>query len=216
MSGRPLGPNGLPVMRVAKPQLFVTAILVIVPALMGLCIAYFGVYARGPLATYEARIAALVATDLHWACAAVVVFGRLVAFANGYPMAHKGRIVLPFSGNLRVNPFYYKAVGKDAPENLIGLVEDGAVGAYNRANRSLHHMIENNGAVLASIFLGARVFPYEVFVTIATYGLGRVLHQVGYTWGFGGHAIGFYIATLAGNTLEALHLIIALKAWGLM
>ncbi|OQR94600.1 hypothetical protein ACHHYP_01096 [Achlya hypogyna] len=213
-TAKPLGENGLPRIRSTKPQLFVTAILVTVPALMGYAIAYYGIYLRGPVATYDARIAALERADLHWACAAVVVLGRLVAFVNGYPMAHKGRIVLPRSGNLRVNPYFYKTIGVGATENLVALVEDGVIGQYNRANRSLHHMIENYGAVLAGLVLGAKVFPYDIFVITAAFGVGRVLHQVGYTWGFGGHAVGFYIATLAANALEGLHLIVVLKIAG--
>ena len=58
-------------------------------------------------------------------------------------MTFKGKIMKGNSGNLRSNMFIYKQVGDNAMENVITLIEDGDIGAFNRSNRSIHHMIEN-------------------------------------------------------------------------
>ncbi|OQS06917.1 hypothetical protein THRCLA_20258 [Thraustotheca clavata] len=211
---RTLGENGLPKRAARNPKFILTAGLFWITFTLGVAIAYFGVYKRGPIEKYNQKIEKLVQDDMHWACAAIVVFARIIVFVNAYPFAHKARVVLPRSGNLRANPFYYKQIGKDASPNIVALIEDGSIGAYNRANRSLHHMIENYGALLAGLTLGAQVFPFPVFVIVCAFGFGRIIHQIGYTIGFGYHAPGFYIATLATATLEGLHFIIAMKGFG--
>lgn len=60
------------------------------------------------------------------------------------------------------------------------MVEEGDVGAYNRANRSLHHFVENASALVAGFALSSFVFPLPTFVLVSVYSLGRVLHQNGY------------------------------------
>ncbi|OQS06920.1 hypothetical protein THRCLA_20257 [Thraustotheca clavata] len=209
-----LGDNGLPTNTAKKPQNYAAAILICITFIFGVATAYYGVYTRGPMTKYNQRIEKLLHDDLHWACASIVIFGRIVAFVNAYPMAHKARVVLPHSGNLRANLFFYHQIGKNASSSIVALIEDGAIGAYNRANRSLHHMIENYGALLAGLTLGCQVFPFQVFLLVCAYGFGRLLHQIGYTRGFGYHAPGYIISTLALSTLEGLHFLIAIKGFG--
>ena len=36
-------------------------------------------------------------------------------------------------------------------ENAVILIDEGDIGAYNRANRSISHMIENYGALLSGL-----------------------------------------------------------------
>ncbi|KDO19852.1 hypothetical protein SPRG_14882, partial [Saprolegnia parasitica CBS 223.65] len=163
--GHKVGDNGLPIMSAdeAKPKYVGVVAFTFAPLLVGLGIAY-AIYTLGATGAYDKRIKALLATDLHWACAAVVVLGRTIAFVNMYPMVHKSQIMKGNSGNLRSNPFIYKALGKDAAPNAVVFDDAGAVGAYNRANRSLHHMIENYGALVAGLVLAAHVFAFPVFV----------------------------------------------------
>jgi len=57
------------------------------------------------------------------------------------------------TGNIRANMYFYKNIGDKAPGNAVVLQDTGDAGAYNRANRSVHHMIENFGAVVAGFGL---------------------------------------------------------------
>ena len=77
---------------------------------------------------------------------------------------------------------------------------DGLMGKYNRANRSLTHMIENFASVLAGLVLSGSVFPFPTFVCTCVFGVGRILHQVGYSSGYGNHGLGFMFAMLATLT----------------
>ncbi|KAF0699054.1 Aste57867_10368 [Aphanomyces stellatus] len=211
-NGAKLHDSGLPVMTDAEKKPSYTGLVgfTLVPLALGTAIA-FAVYTFGPTATYDARIKTLLANDLHWACLAMVVLGRTVAFVNTYPLVHKSQIMRGNSGNLRSNPFIYKAIGKDAKENAIVFNEEGHVGAYNRANRSLHHMIENYGVVVAGLFLASTVFAFPAFVLVCVFAVGRIVHQVGYTTGYGGHGGGFALALLATITLEGLLAFLGLK-----
>ena len=111
--------------------------------------------------------------------------------------------------NLRSNPFIYKAVGTGAMPNAVVFDNDGHVGAFNRANRSLHHMVENIPSFLVALILAGYVFPRETFVCTWLFCVGRIMHQTGYTNGYGGHGIGFALLTLAAVAMEGLMLVVA-------
>lgn len=163
-------------------------------------------YAGGD-ATYEAKFEDIANNDLHWTYLAVVVFGRTISYLNFYPMAWKSGM----KGNTRANPFFYKTDGGE----LVVLETEGDIGRYNRANRSVHHMIENFGAFLAGMVLAGQVFPFPVFCLVCLFCLGRILHQSGYTSGYGSHGVGFLFSiVLAGSTMEGLCFLIYLKASG--
>jgi hypothetical protein len=72
-------------------------------------------------------------------------------------------------------------------------------------------MVENFGALAAGLFLCGAVFPFPAFVLVCIFCAGRVAHQAGYTTGYGGHAVGFMLATLAASTMEGLSMVIVLK-----
>ena len=98
-------------------------------------------------------MAALIAAEAQWTYAAAAMVAFTVRFVNVYPMIHKQQIMTArgsktLGKNLRSNPFIYKAVGENAGPNAIIYDNDGEVGAYNRTNRSLHHMVENMVSVL--------------------------------------------------------------------
>ena len=190
-------------------------ILTVIPAVIGLAIA-FAIYSFGSTTKFDARIESIVQNDLHWVFAAITVLGRCVALINAYPMVFKSLIMKGNSGNLRSNPFIYKAIGKQPADNVVILDGEGDVGAYNRANRSLHHMVENFAVVLAGLFAAGQIFPFPVFVCVCVFAAGRSLHQIGYTSGYGGHGAGFAISTLATVTIEGLCTLVALKGFGLL
>lgn len=158
---------------------------------------------------YEEKIAAAAAEDLHWLFLGIVVFGRMVVYTNFYSMGFKSEM----KGNVRANPFYYRTDGGDS----IVLESEGDLGRFNRANRSVQHMVENFGSFLVGMVLAGNIFPKAVFFLVCIYSLGRVLHQSGYTGGYGGHAVGFVLANIiAGQTMDGLCLIVYLKGSGTM
>merc|ERR1712159_952402 len=202
--------NGLPDIKDPKPPVALFAGIFTVPVIIGLAIAT-AVYSFGATTKYDARISELASRDLHWAFLGLFVVGRAVAFVNIYPMYHKSSIMKANSGNLRSNPFIYKAIGDGAGEHAVIFDEEGAVGKYNRANRSLHHMVENFAVVVAGLFMVSQVFPFPVFVCSAIWGVGRALHQVGYTTGYGGHGAGFALAMLATAIIEGMAVVVGVQ-----
>ena len=97
----------------------------------------------------------------------------------------------------------------------IVLMEEGAAGKYNRANRSLHHFIENLAGFYLCVPLAGFVYPAATFILTVLFGIGRVAHQAGYAFGgYGGHGAGFGIALLATLLLEGLVLVAGLRAAG--
>jgi hypothetical protein len=187
-----------------------------VPLVIGFAIA-LGVYNYTGKDKYDKNMQAVLTNDGGWAFLSVVVLGRLVGFANLYPMSHKGKVMRGKSGNLRANMFVYKLIGDKAPANKVVMEDEGDLGAFNRANRSLHHMVENFGSVVASIGLLSGVFPRPTFALVCLFAVGRVLHQVGYTTGYGSHGLGFVLSNmLAASTMEGLCLIVGLKGAGLL
>jgi len=187
----------------------------VVPVAIGFAIAN-GIYKYGSTDKYDKKIAGIVAEEAHWLYLAAVVFGRLVAIINMIPMVWKDRVMTMKSGNLRANMYVYKAIGDKAGENAVVLEDSGDLGGYNRANRSLHHMVENMGLFVVALALAGAVFPFPVFVLTCMFAIGRVMHQVGYTTGYGGHGMGFMISNMiASNALEGLCLLVALKGFGI-
>jgi hypothetical protein len=77
-------------------------------------------------------------------------------------------------------------------------------------------MVENMGAVCAGLFAAGSVFPFPTFVTTCVFSLGRIMHQIGYTGGYGGHAPGFLLSLLASITVEGLCSVVAAKSFGLI
>merc|ERR1712196_58415 len=207
--------GGLPDMESKQPKYKLPILLTIVPPLIGFTIATAIFHYDSTKAA--ARIEAIVSAELYWAFAALSVLGRTVTWINMYPMAHKAAIMKQDSGNLRSNMYIYKAIGNDASDNAIIMEEHGPAGNYNRANRSLHHMIENNAIMVAGIFAAGHVFPFPAFVCVCVFCVGRALHQVGYaTKGYGRHGPGFLLATLATLTIGGMTTLVALKGFAVM
>jgi len=136
------------------------------------------------------KLASIKALDGEWIYASSFAFSQLVTMLNFVPMKYKDEIMTGKSGNLRSNMFIYKSLaappasGKaassktDEPVALIGLEEEGAVGKYNRANRSLHHFVENSIGYALAFPLAAYVFPKQTFYVMSAFFAGRLAHQV--------------------------------------
>jgi len=177
----------------------------------------FAVFKFGATSVYSEKIAAVVAAGQAPVFAALVAIAFSIRLVNFVPMIYKEKVMKgamrdELGANMRSNPFIYKAVG---PSNETVLFQnDGVVGKYNRANRSLTHMTENFGSVLAGLALAGSVFPLPTLACACAFGLGRLVHQVGYSGGYGKHGLGFMISMLSSITLEGLCLVVALAGMG--
>ena len=83
-----------------KSRIFLS-VMMIAQLLIGFGIAV-AVYKLGSTEKYDRKIAAVKGEDMQWAYLAAVVFTRLVAWVNLYPMVYKARLMQFDSGNLRV------------------------------------------------------------------------------------------------------------------
>merc|ERR1712146_320931 len=99
-----------------------------------------------------------------------------------------------------------------APFGPVVLEEDGDIGKYNRANRSLHHYTENLAGFFLAVPLASFIFPAATFVLVLVFAIGRLWHQVGYARkGYGAHGGGFGLAMLAQMILDGLLFVAALR-----
>ena len=164
-------------------------------------------YRLGATHKAAAKIATLGALDLGWLYIGIYAVTRTVGLVNMYPMIYKARVMRSKSGNLRANMYLYKQVGKNSSDGAIVLDDAGDAGVYNRANRSMHHMVENAPSLLVSLAAAGFVFPFAACVCACAWSAGRVVHQRGYTIGYGSHGLGFAISTLATEALCGMVLI---------
>lgn len=164
----------------------------------------------------EERIRALVDAEQHYVYAGAFSVGVTVRFINMFPTMFKSAIMRFGSGNLRSNPFVYKAIGEGSAPQHVVFDNEGFYGKYNRGNRSLHHMIETFGVVLLGLPMAGSVFPFPTFCAAIAFCLGRVMHQVGYSTGYGAHGLGFLISSLGTVAIEGMLLIVALKGFGVL
>ena len=171
------------------------------------------IYRNGDTALYDKNIERLAESQQGWTLLSAVVFNLVVNWVNSYPMLYKSMIMRFSSGNLRANMQIYKQYGTDAANGYVLLETSGPVGSYNRANRSLTHLVENSIPLALLILLSGGVFPFPTFVLTCIFGSGRVLHQVGYaTIGYGAHGPGFAAASTATFVLQMLCFLAADKS----
>ena len=64
--------------------------------------------------------------------------------------------------------------------------------------------------------LTGALFPFPTFIISCAFAIGRILHQVGYSSGYGAHGVGFMVTTLATVTMEGLCALVALAGCGLV
>ena len=99
--------NGLPVMpasedggRATKFIVIATVVTLFISGAIG-----YGIASNGK---YDTKIKEIVAQDLHYVFAALVVLSQTVSFVNMYPLIAKSRIMKQNSGNLRTNMAVFK------------------------------------------------------------------------------------------------------------
>jgi len=157
---------------------------------------------------YESKIQTIRDGDLQWLYLGLVLLGRMIALLNFSPTGYKNGL----KGNIRSNPFFFETVdGEKGKKTMVLYQEEGANGKYNRSNRSIQHMVENSGAFFATIGPVGFVFPKQACGIVAVFCVGRIVHQKGYSQGYGKHGMGFVMSLLSIVTLEGLALITFLK-----
>ena len=120
-------------------------------------------------------------------------------------------------GNLRSNMFIYKLATQQGDEgSAIVMHEDGDLGQYNRANRSVHHFMESSLSLVAALPLSFFLFAFPTFVALCCFCVGRIIYQIGYTAkGYGGHVIGWIIDTFANMTIAGLMILAYQKSFSI-
>ena len=180
--------------------------------LVGTGISY-GIYSFGSKSLYDERIAIVKQWDLQWGFLSALLLSVLVAYLNYYPLRFKGAIMLASSANLRANQFIYVNAAEGSNKGRVILIQEGDEGLYNRANRTLHHFVENSIHVVLAIGLCSFVFPFPTFVLASMIIVFRLIYTVSYTnGGYGLHFPGFFAFTFTVNALNGLLLITAIKA----
>ena len=198
---------------------FRIVLFVLRPLLVGLLVA-FALYNFGDTNRYDKEIQSIAADNTIWLYLALVIFCRTITFLNGYPLVVFKKNM---KGNIRVNQFIYRQIHtveemreahRDTKEDTVVILDEfGSTGKYNRANRSVHHMVENFGGFVASVYAISGIFPIATFSMICLFCVGRVMHQIGYEkYGFGGHHLGFLLSKTAACIVEGLILIVVFKA----
>lgn len=188
------------------------SLLLFIPRFIGLGVAV-AIFKMGSTSFYETNIERLDRTQQGWVFLSAVVFSFMCAWVNNYPMLYKNMVMRMNSGNLRANMMIYKAADS---QGYTVLETEGAIGSYNRANRSLTHFTENALPQVLCMLLAGQVFPFPTFVLTVVFAVGRILHQMGYSKGYGGHAVGFALSWLATSFLEMLVLFAALRSLNLI
>ncbi|RHY00157.1 hypothetical protein DYB25_003530 [Aphanomyces astaci] len=210
-------PSGLPQVPPSEsgPKYGPLLILTVAPLVVGVVVAHV-VYTQGDKSAYDLRmLTAALNADMLWTCLAVVVLGRVVAFANCYPLAVKGCFLTKDDRQLWANSFLLTEIGPNCAKNVVVMDSEGDVGMYNRANRALQDMVQTCGVVLAALFLASTVFAFPAFAVSLAFCWGWVVHVVSFAMNYDSHGLGYLLATLAAATLEGMVALMALKImWG--
>jgi len=212
-----MGPLGMPAGVTFNPRksAMFCAALTVVPYAIGSGFA-FAIYKFWENSAYVAKIDTIRGADVNVndVYIAVVVMAVLSTWLNMCPMYFKAKVMTGASGNLRANMTISKVNAQSVVHAggkfpYVVLEDEGAIGEYNRANRSMLHFVENSAAVLLSIPAAGFVFPRPTLILTCIYAIGRVMHQQGYVKGYGKHAPGFMLVMLSEKTLVGLVLMAA-------
>jgi len=174
----------------------------------------FLIYFFGDKAFYDKQIATVASGRWGYLYIGVGVFSLLVGWLNLWPAAVKAKLMAGH-GNLRANMTIYKVNSPEGERSLpyVVMEDKGAVGEYNRANRSLFHFNENAAHIVLNIGFAGFVFSLPTMICIIVFAVGRVMHQRGYAFGgYGAHGAGFGISMLSGAVLEGLVWITAVQS----
>lgn len=155
---------------------------------------------------YDAKIAILKGADLGYVYLAVWLLDLTL-------YAQQIFVALGRKKSYADNPdqYIYEAVGKG--EVYVRLVEDGVVGAFNRAQRGIDNTRETFPMVVAQTLLAGYVYPKVVLGLAVLFFFGRCLYSHGYIQGAKSRVPGLFLTMLVcGIGLGGLQLFIGVKA----
>ena len=69
------------------------------------------------------------------------------------------------------------------------------------------------GAMVVGLPLAGSVFPFPTFMSTVLWSAGRLMHQLGYSSGYGHHGSGFGISAVATSAVEGLCMVVAAKGF---
>lgn len=191
-------------------------LLMLIPRFIGVFFAV-ALFKNGSTDGYTKAIDGMESSGQGWVFLSAVVISMMTAWLNNYPMLYKNMVMRLDSGNLRANMMIYKSTDAGSSSGYTVLETEGAIGSYNRANRSLTHFTENGIPFVVLMLLGGQVFPFPTFVLTVVFAVGRMLHQMGYaSSGYGGHTVGFMLSWFSSGFLEMLVLLAGMKSLGLI
>jgi len=186
-------------------------------AITGLPMALAVYYLFGYAAKYDKNLKSLFSLfgeDVGYMYLSVFLLCCAVNWVIFYPFALKNSMKL--KKNLRANMYIYAMIGENAVSNKIVLDEEGTIGKYNRATRSMHHMFENLATFAPTVLLSGIVCPFPTLVCVAAFSVGRFMHQKGYAVGYGKHGAGYAISVLPQGVLHGMMMVVYLKSAGVL
>jgi hypothetical protein len=106
----------------------------------------------------------------------------------------------------------YKVCGAQGSSLGVVLMEqDGVLGTFNRAQRAFQNYHENMPTVGFQYILASFVFPFESFVCLMVWAVGRCFQAAGYVGSAEGRMRGGMLGMLAMNTIHAMLLFVAIQ-----
>ncbi|KAK3283229.1 hypothetical protein CYMTET_9067 [Cymbomonas tetramitiformis] len=173
---------------------------------------YFGcAYGLGQKAALDAKFAFLQTYDLGYIYLAVwiISLARTSLVLNANAMRAGARVDRP---DQHVYMVMDREAKKDAPYAL--MANTGAVGRFNRAQRSVFNTDESMPMFLVNSLLAGSVFGPLVALLAAVVAFGRVRFGLGYTKGTSLRGPGFMCTMIGEKWIEGLVVLIALKSLG--
>eukprot|EP00283_Hemiselmis_rufescens_P007748 CAMPEP_0173431830 /NCGR_PEP_ID=MMETSP1357-20121228/9841_1 /TAXON_ID=77926 /ORGANISM="Hemiselmis rufescens, Strain PCC563" /LENGTH=134 /DNA_ID=CAMNT_0014396353 /DNA_START=263 /DNA_END=667 /DNA_ORIENTATION=- len=98
----------------------------------------------------------------------------------------------------------YKVFGGPDTQGYVTLVQEGAIGRFNRAQRAHFNHLESLPYVILVWFFASFVFPFPAFVVICIFALARIHFTVGYANAPQGRDAGQQICYLCISVIEGM------------
>ena len=156
----------------------------------------------------DAKVALLAEYDLGYLylTAVVLKLGQLLMGTNLGVHRKEAKVNVP-------DQQVYQVKGAEGSKlGYVLLENEGVLGRFNRAQRSVQNFNENFPQTMLYILLAGFVYPKEVLVLSSVFAVSRYISAIGYTAGADGRTKGFMLANLAIAVVEALVVISGVRA----
>eukprot|EP00658_Telonema_sp_P-2_P026033 TRINITY_DN204_c0_g1_i2.p1 TRINITY_DN204_c0_g1~~TRINITY_DN204_c0_g1_i2.p1 ORF type:complete len:222 (-),score=61.55 TRINITY_DN204_c0_g1_i2:407-1072(-) len=174
---------------------------------IGVGIAYFAVYRQNSVKA-DAKIQLLASYELGWIYigAWVLKVGQLLMNMVLGSARKKAKVNVPDQQVYKVKGAQGSSLG------YVMMEQDGALGAFNRAQRALQNYNEIYTQFAVYFLLAGLVFPFPVFVIGCLFAAFRVFGAVGYTGSADGRMGGNMLSFATVSVLEGLVLVAGVQA----